>query len=508
MPSQIIVIIDADEQRRAQLKSVIDFLEQGSSVVGGENDAPDLLKDPEAALVIFLGARDLESSWLESYRRIRRSAPNLPVVLIGEASEEAAWPDDLREGVLARVDMPLKYRVLSNVLQQAQIYRDSRRHPSAGRSPELFRSLVGNSPAIRRVRKLIEQVANSDANVLILGDSGTGKEVVARNLHYYSTRRNRPFVPINCGAIPAELLESELFGHEKGAFTGAISTRQGRFEMADGGTLFLDEIGDMSLHMQVKLLRVLQERTFERVGSNKTITANVRIVAATHRNLDEAIRDGKFREDLYYRLNVFPIEMPPLRDRVEDIPLLVNELVTRLEHENRGSLRLTPVAMMAMCQYHWPGNVRELANLIERMVIMHPYGVVDVKDLPEKFQINIGDDPRLKELEEVIARATAAATPAVEPPPVEEPVEPVAVAEVAPISYELSGLVAGNAPRLPREGLDLKEHLSSLEYNLIRQALEDANGVVAHAASRLRLRRTTLVEKLRKYGLHRGEEAT
>ena len=174
---------------------------------------------------------------------------------------------------------------------------------------------------------------------MILGESGTGKEVVARNIHYNSSRRDNPFVPINCGAIPSELLESELFGHEKGAFTGAISTRQGRFELAEGGTLFLDEIGDMSMHMQVKLLRVLQERTFERVGSNKTIASDVRIIAATHRNLEDAISKGKFREDLFYRLNVFPIEMPPLRDRIEDIPLLINELIKRLEHEKRGSIR-------------------------------------------------------------------------------------------------------------------------------------------------------------------------
>ncbi|MEJ2687791.1 MAG: sigma-54 dependent transcriptional regulator, partial [Gammaproteobacteria bacterium] len=340
------------------------------------------------------------------------------------------------------------------------------------RPVDLFRSLVGNSRAIQRIRKLIQQVADSEANVLILGESGTGKEVVARNLHYYSRRRENPFVPINCGAIPGDLLESELFGHEKGAFTGAISSRQGRFEMADSGTLFLDEIGDMSLSMQVKLLRVLQERTFERVGSNKSIQANVRVIAATHRDLEEAIKDGKFREDLFYRLNVFPIEMPPLRDRVEDIPLLVNELVRRIEHEKRGSVRLTPSALMGLCQYNWPGNVRELANLVERMAILHPFGVVDIGDLPEKFQVE-GIPPQAK-LEEAWANP--------EPPDLEL-----------------------NEPRLPRDGLDLKEHLNNLELTYIKQALDDAGGVVAHAAKRLGMRRTTLVEKLRKYGLQRNE---
>jgi len=221
-------------------------------------------------------------------------------------------------------------------------------------------------------------------------------------------------------------------------------------------------------------LRVLQERTFERVGSNKTIKADVRIVAATHRNLEEGIRDGSFREDLFYRLNVFPIEMPPLRERVEDIPLLINELIRRIEHEKRGSVRLTSGAVMALCQYDWPGNVRELANLIERLAIMHPFGVVDVADLPEKFQTES-------------VRAEVANMPTISEEVILQP---------TPIEYQ--------EPRLPREGIDLKEHLSNLEQAFIKQALEDAGGVVAHAAKRLGLRRTTLVEKLRKYGLQQA----
>jgi len=298
---------------------------------------------------------------------------------------------------------------------------------------------------------------------------------VARNLHYYSNRRDKAFVPVNCGAIPGDLLESELFGHEKGAFTGAISARQGRFELAEHGTLFLDEIGDMSLNMQVKLLRVLQERTFERVGSNKSIEADVRIIAATHRDLEEAITDGKFREDLFYRLNVFPIEMPPLRDRVEDVPLLVNELIRRIEHEKRGSVRLTQGAILALCQYNWPGNVRELANLIERMAILYPFGVVDIGDLPEKFQTDTIAPETARLSEEILSSAQ-------------------------PMQYQLEA-----EPRLPRGGLDLKEHLSNLEVGFIKQALDDANGVVAQAAKRLGMRRTTLVEKLRKYGLQRSD---
>jgi len=305
--------------------------------------------------------------------------------------------------------------------------------------------------------------------------------VVARNLHYHSKRRDAPFVPVNCGAIPAELLESELFGHEKGAFTGAITSRAGRFELANGGTLFLDEIGDMPLPMQVKLLRVLQERTFERVGSNKTQCADVRIIAATHKNLESMIEVGAFREDLYYRLNVFPIEMAPLRERVEDIPLLMNELISRMEHEKRGSIRFNSAAIMSLCRHAWPGNVRELANLVERMAIMHPYGVIGVVELPKKFRYVDDEDEQLvdslrSDMEERVA-----------------------------INNATTDFVASANAMLPPEGLDLKDYLGGLEQGLIQQALDDANGIVARAAERLRIRRTTLVEKMRKYGMSRRE---
>jgi len=330
------------------------------------------------------------------------------------------------------------------------------------------------------VRQMMQQVADTEASVLILGESGTGKEVVARNLHYHSKRRQAPFVPVNCGAIPAELLESELFGHEKGAFTGAITARAGRFELAEGGTLFLDEIGDMPLPMQVKLLRVLQERTFERVGSNRTQQADVRIIAATHKDLEKMIEEGTFREDLYYRLNVFPIEMAPLRERVEDIPLLLNELISRMEHEKRGSIRFNSAAIMSLCRHDWPGNIRELANLVERMAIMHPYGVIGVMELPKKFRHVDDDDEQYASAlqDEMEERAAINA--------------PIAVADAHAM--------------LPAEGLDLKEYLGNLEQGLIHQALEDAGGVVARAAERLRIRRTTLVEKMRKYGMNRRDD--
>ena len=466
-----VVLAEADPENRDYLRTVLEFmdcpplLERRPEAIGEAVAA-----DPTNWSALFVG-ESLPGEERESLIHFAAGhKPRIPVFLVHRGEAPAVGSD-----VLGTLALPTRYDTVLNLLHRGQVYAEQRSGDASRRPLELFRSLSGTSRATRRIAKMIEQVADTDATVLILGESGTGKEVVARKLHYHSSRRGKPFVPVNCGAIPSELLESELFGHEKGSFTGAINARQGRFELAEGGTLFLDEIGDMSMHMQVKLLRVLQERTFERVGSNKTIHCNVRIVAATHRDLEEAIRAGRFREDLYYRLNVFPIEMPPLRERTEDIPVLVSDLISRMEHEKRGSVRLTPAAVAALCHYLWPGNVRELANLIERLAILHPYGVVDVADLPEKFRAG---QPGRDDL-----AVTTGVT--------------VAVDATDPVFA---------TPRLPNEGLDLKEHLSQLEVNLIRQALDQANGVVAHAAQILRMRRTTLVEKLRKYGLARGQD--
>ena len=321
-----------------------------------------------------------------------------------------------------------------------------------------------------------------DTNVLILGESGTGKEMVARHIHELSGRAGHPFVPVNCGAIPADLLESELFGHEKGAFTGALSTRQGRFEFAEGGTLFLDEIGDMSLQMQVKLLRVLQERTFERVGSNRTMRCNVRIIAATHRDLDSAISAGRFREDLFYRLNVFPVQMPPLRERLEDLPVLIEHLVQRQEHVAGRHIKLDKQAMNCLARNPWPGNVRELSNLLERLAVLFPEQTISADDLPERYRSQgaaawIGSGVSIIPLEGIGAG---------------EILEPDDAADTE---------IGVADEDLPNGGIDLKNHLSSIEIGLIRKALRDADGTVAEAARLLNIRRTTLVEKLRKYHL-------
>jgi sigma-54 dependent transcriptional regulator, flagellar regulatory protein len=299
-------------------------------------------------------------------------------------------------------------------------------------------------------------------------------------------------VPVNCGAIPPDLLESELFGHEKGAFTGAITARKGRFELAEGGTLFLDEIGDMPMAMQVKLLRVLQERCFERVGGNSTIKADVRVIAATHRNLEDMIDDDSFREDLYYRLNVFPIEMPALQDRKEDIPLLLQELMTRMEAEGSMPICFTARAINSLMEHYWPGNVRELANLVERMVILYPNSLVDVNHLPTKYRYS--DIPEFQpEFNRFVS---------------EEEQERDALSDLfsEDFSFDQQDDLADNAnapQELPPEGVNLKELLADMEVNMINQALEAQGGIVARAADMLGMRRTTLVEKMRKYNLQR-----
>lgn len=472
-----VLIVDQKADVSLRLSHQLEFIDFEAKVLSSPElleNLPDLV-DYQAILVAnFHGIVD----WSVKLKAANENCPPL-VLLLGSQPADLSQ-QEIEEHFIGCLKSDIRYSNLSDILHRAEVRGTANTVPpkEGTQNPELFRSLVGNSRSIVRVRKMIDQVAPTEATVLILGESGTGKEVVARNIHYYSNRRNKPFVPINCGAIPSELLESELFGHEKGSFTGAIGARQGRFELAEGGTIFLDEIGDMPLTMQVKLLRVIQERSFERVGSNKSIQSDVRIVAATHRNLEQLIADGRFREDLYYRLNVFPVDMPPLSGRAEDLPLLVNELITRLEHEKKSSVRLTPAAMMALCNYDWPGNVRELANLMERMTILHPYGVVDVADLPPKMAPH------------GVSQAEA-----------DDRAQP-------PLIQGMPAAPLNNKPRLPRDGLDLKQHLTDIEISLIEQALDECSGVVAHAANRLKIRRTTLVEKMRKYNIQRPEEVS
>ncbi|MCW8878765.1 MAG: sigma-54 dependent transcriptional regulator [Kangiellaceae bacterium] len=475
-----LLIIEDDQERCHDLKTIFDFIGESCQETSS-SEWKNLIKDSEHFIGIIIGHLNSYPQVSSIIREITKIDETMPILLLDDVTMSGDISTKLSQQIVGRISWPLKHNQVLEAIHSCQYCRDNQHaFTEHNKSLELFRSMVGQSNAMQGIRRLIEQVAGTDASVLILGESGTGKEVAARNLHYLSNRSDKPFVPINCGAIPAELLESELFGHEKGAFTGALTSRQGRFELAQGGTIFLDEIGDMPLSMQVKLLRVLQERTFERVGSNQSIECDVRIIAATHRNLEDEVKENRFREDLFYRLNVFPIEMPALRHRVDDIPLLINELVARLENDKRGSVRLSPNAVQSLMQCHWPGNVRELANLIERLCILYPYGVVDLKDLPSEYQKTDGVEsypqPNLADRRSKIQNGSVGGSNSAPTP----------------------------LANLPENGVNLKEFVAKLEISYIEQALAEEDWVVARAAKRLGMRRTTLVEKMRKYDLQKA----
>ncbi|MDV7103225.1 sigma-54 dependent transcriptional regulator [Vibrio sp. TH_r3] len=482
-----LLVIEDNEHLQLQMSTILEFIGEHALIV--HSDQIESIKWSAGWSACILGTIDKQDAADSIVDKIKTSI-HIPVLsLVKNAGLIAEFPHFIGELVL-----PLNYTQLTDALHHCSVFLGKQGSDfSIARKSTLFRSLVGDSEGIKEVRHLIEQVAVTEANVLILGESGTGKEVVARNVHYHSARRKGPFVPINCGAIPAELLESELFGHEKGAFTGAITARKGRFELAEGGTIFLDEIGDMPMPMQVKLLRVLQERCFERVGGNSTIKVDVRVVAATHRNLDSMITDGNFREDLYYRLNVFPIEMPALRERNEDIPLLLTELMSRMEAEGSHAIRFSPRAVDSLMEHNWPGNVRELANLVERMVILYPNKLVDVTNLPTKY--------RYSDIPEFQPEYTLNSSD------IEEQEREV-LTSIFSNNFSTNDVTETNGNNestaiLPKEGLNLKEHLADLEVELINQALDLQDGVVARAAEMLDMRRTTLVEKMKKYNLQR-----
>jgi DNA-binding NtrC family response regulator len=402
-------------------------------------------------------------SGLELVRQIRDLAPDLPCIVITGYGGADQSVEALRAGAFWYLEKPFEQarldvirRLVEQAIEVGRLKAENRMLQNQLRSRYRFESIVGNSPALRAVLDVVAKVADSDSTVLVTGESGTGKELIARAIHYNSGRADRMFVTVNCGAIPEELLESELFGHVKGAFTNAVSRRQGRFEVADGGTIFLDEIGDMSPNLQVKLLRVLQDGTFEPVGSSKTLAVDVRVVAATNQNLEEAIRERRFREDLFYRLNVIPIEVPPLRERRDDIPLLAQHFLDVANQDKDQKVDgFTREALERICAYPWPGNVRELENLVERLVILEREGEIGVEALPEALR---------------------------HPPPPQP-----------------------NAPRLPPSGLSFREVVDDFETDLILQALEHTQWNKNAAARMLRLNRTTLIEKIKKKGLEHGQ---
>ena len=396
---------------------------------------------------------------LELIRQIRDVAPDLPCIVITGYGGAEQSVEALRAGAFWYLEKPFDQghldvvrRLVEQAIEVGRLKAENRLLQQQLRSQHRFENIVGNSKALRGVIDLVSKVADSDATVLVTGESGTGKELIARAVHYGSARAERTLVTVNCGAIPEELLESELFGHVKGAFTNAVGQREGRFALADRGTIFLDEIGDMSPNLQVKLLRVLQERTFEPVGSSKTTSVDVRVVAATNQNLEQAIRERRFREDLFYRLNVFPIQVPPLRERAEDIPLLAQRFLEQANANRVAQVEgIQPETMDLLCAYSWPGNVRELENLMQRLVILCSERRIEPSDLPRGFHDR----------------------------------EPPSVA----------------VPQLPPGGLSFRHVVEDFETDLIVQALEQTHWNKNQAARLLGLNRTTLLEKIKKKGL-------
>ncbi len=402
---------------------------------------------------------------LELVRQIHDLEPDLPCIVMTGYNTPENSVDALRAGAFWYLEKPFEQgrldvvrKLVEKAVEHGRLKSENRHLQRQLRSRHKFDSIIGKSASLGRTLSIVEKVADTESTVLITGESGTGKELVARALHYNSRRAERPLVTVNCGAIPEELLESELFGHVKGAFTNAVSHREGRFAVAHGGTIFLDEIGDMSPNLQVKLLRVLQERTFEPVGSSKTVKVDVRVIAATHQKLPKLIEDGRFREDLFYRLNVLPVEVPPLRDRIEDLPLLMHHFLD-LARQDRGSRvqGVSDEAMQQLMEYHWPGNVRELENLTERLTVLVGEGDIELSDLPSQVRA-----------------------------------EPT---------------IQSWAPRVPSNGLDFNAVVGRFETELIEQALDLTHWNKNRAAGLLGLNRTTLIEKIKKRGITPPEDA-
>ena len=428
-------------------------------------------KDGEEALAILeketidLALVDLVMPRLdgvEFIRRLKRAQPaSVAIVLTGFGTITSAV-EAMKAGAYHYLTKPFELddiaALISTALEHRQLKEENRLLKRELHEKYRFEHIVGHSDEMAQVFDLVEKVAQTDSTVIITGESGTGKELVARAIHYNSPRKDRPLVVVNCAAIPEDLLESELFGHVKGAFTGAVATHAGRFDAADRGTIFLDEIGDMTLKLQVKVLRVLQEQRFEPVGSTSTHEVDVRIIAATNQDLERAVKERRFREDLFYRLNVIPIRIPSLRERTDDIPLLVEHFLEKYAKEAGGKVKgISQAAVERLMTYPWPGNVRELENLIERLMVLKKDETIDLDDLPEKV-----------------------------------------TGEPSPEAGD--GAEAGGID-IPDNGISFKKAVSEYESKLIQGALRKTGGNKNKAASLLHLNRTTLVEKIKKKGM-------
>ena len=456
-----VLVVEDDASLRSALFRVFD--RKGFQVITSQSKAEALMlsQSERAYDLALIDLRLPDGDGLELMQMLKTKSPQLQVIILTGHGTIQTAVDATQKGAFHFLTKPFNLEELlvicERALQIKSLVQENSQLKSNLQSRYGFENIIGQSDSINKVLNLIDRVASTESTVLITGESGTGKELVAKAIHFNSDRAEKPFVAINCGAIPAELLESELFGHVKGAFTNAIKDRMGRFELADGGTIFFDEIGDMSPALQVKLLRLLQEKTFEPVGSTKTLTSDVRIIAATNVNLEVAVETGAFREDLFYRLNVIPINIPALRERKSDIPLLIHHFIVDHTKNGRGLKGVAPDAMEALYQYAWPGNIRELENLIERITILKGDGLVELSDLPLKYK---GSRVTLETAEQL---------------------------------------------EIPDSGVDFNTAVDSFENSLIMKALEKTGWNRNQAASLLRLNRTTLVEKIKKKGLRPPE---
>ena len=439
------VLIIEDEE--AQRELIAGFLKrQGLEVATAEGGAQGIEKVRQERFdLVVTDYRMPGFSGLDVLRGVKRVNPEIPVIIITAYGTIETAVEAMKEGAYDYLTKPIDlddlWHGIRRVRERQELMAENRELREQLQGRYHFDQIIGDSGKMQEVLALVHRVSSSNATVLIRGESGTGKELIARAIHYNSPKRDGPFIKVNCAALPESLLESELFGHEKGAFTGAVSSRIGRFEAADKGTIFLDEIGDLSPSIQVKLLRVLQEREFERLGSNKTIKVDVRIIAATNRDLEGAIKDGRFREDLYYRLNVVPISIPPIRERREDLPSLIDHFIRRFSQENRKSITgLTREVREALLRYNYPGNVRELENILERAVVLARGPVIGLSDLPLSLQETRGEE-------------------------------------------------------------SLTSYLEGIERRMIMEALRESQGVQTRAAERLGISERVLRYKLKKYGI-------
>ena len=458
-----ILIAEDNDVGREYLVEILKASGYDVKAVENGRDAMDAMVEDKYDLIVT-DLRMPHVDGLELLKFTKEMNPDIVVIMITGYGTVNTAVDAMKLGAFDYITKPLKDDIVlltvSRALSYAKLKEENIALKNQLRDKYNFGNMIGYSDCMKKVFESIEKVSASDSTILIYGESGTGKELVARAIHYNSDRRNQTLVPVNCGAIPEELLESELFGHEKGAFTGAIRTRIGRFELAHKGTIFLDEIGDMSPALQVKVLRVIQEKEFERIGGIKTIHVDVRIIAATNQNLEKAVAEKKFREDLFYRINVIPIHLPPLRERGPDVAILANHFLRKFNKLKKKSLaRISPEAISYFMRYLWPGNVRELENLIEMFVVMKEEGEIEISDLP----------PKLLQQQNL---------------------------EASTRSIELSS-----------EGLNFNEVVSQFEKDLLLQALHKSGGVKNRAAKLLNLNRTTLVEKLKRFNLAEGNLA-